>query len=31
LARGGAVVAPSITTIPNTTFVAISLSLFKIE
>jgi len=31
LARGGATMAPSTTTIPNTTFVAISLSLFDIE
>ncbi len=31
LASGGATVAPSTATIPNTTFVAISLSLFDIE
>ncbi len=31
LASGGATVAPSTTNIPNTTFVAISLSLFDIE
>ncbi len=31
LAQGGTIVAPSTATIPNTTYVAISLSLFEIE
>jgi hypothetical protein len=31
LAKGGAIVAPSMATIPNRTFVAVSLSLFDIE
>jgi hypothetical protein len=31
LAQGGTIVAPSTATIPNTTYVAVSLSLFEIE